>query len=74
MKLKSKIFNSKFSDLKIEVVENGWITLNQNNGEDVISLGRPENLRIELLEEALKYSRRIMNKKKKAELKSEVGK
>ena len=62
--LKSKIFESLYSDLKIEVLETGWITIT-NEEEDVsITLGKPENARIELLENALAYARKIIGREK----------
>ena len=58
--LKSKIFKDEFSDIVIEVLETGWITIT-NEEEDVsITLGKPENRRIELLESAIAYSRKII--------------
>ena len=58
--LKSKIFKSEFSDIEIEVLETGWITVENPDEEIYISLGKPENERIRLLEEAIKYSREII--------------
>lgn len=55
--MKSKIFESKFADIKLEVMETGWIIL--TDGERSIALGKPENARIELIEDAIKYARGI---------------
>ena len=54
MILKSKMFQSEYSDLKVEVIENGWITL--YGAEGSISLGKAPNERIRLIKEAIEYS------------------
>ena len=55
--IKSKIFKSEFVDIKLEVMETGWIIL--YDGERSIALGKPENARIDLIEDAIKYARKI---------------
>jgi hypothetical protein len=58
MKLKKdKIFRNKFADLKITVLESGWVMLEQKFGKDkdVITLGNYPNARFELIEKMLRY-------------------
>ena len=62
--MKSKTFKSKFSDVRVEVYESGFIVIFQHDIEpttsglaDIIGLGKPENARIELVEKAIKYAR-----------------
>lgn len=64
--MKSKLFKHKYSSISIEVLENGWITICEDGRKTMISLGAPENLRIELLEKAIAYSRKL--KQKEAEI------
>ena len=52
--MKSKIFRDKDSDLYVEVFENGWINLYQ---DDVgLTLGKPPNKRTDIILKAIKYS------------------
>lgn len=50
----SKIFKSDNSDLEVEVIDR-WIVLKQEDTN--ISLGKPENARIEIVENAIKFAR-----------------
>ena len=55
--MKNKIFKSDYADIQIEVLDSGWIII-YGEVEDVsITLGKPENKRIELLEKAIAYAR-----------------
>jgi hypothetical protein len=47
MTLKSKIYKNKFSDLEIELIENGWVNLSANGVS--ISLGKYPNARFDLI-------------------------
>ena len=60
--MKSKIFKSKFADINLEVTEDGWIMLRENYNNTLISLGCPENARIELIENAIKLARKLKEK------------
>jgi hypothetical protein len=57
--LKSKIFRSDFVDIELEVMETGWIILRNEREHVEMSLGVPENSRIELIEKAINYARKI---------------
>ena len=52
--LKSKIFKRKMCDLKVEVIENGWANIIQDD-DKTMSLGKYPNKRWEVIEEALNY-------------------
>lgn len=52
--MKSKIFKNNFSDLKVEVMDNGWITIYQDDVS--VSVGIYPNARTRLILEAFKYS------------------
>ena len=51
----TRIFESDFSDLKVEIHSNGWTTIIAEDGDKIISLGNYPNKRFEMIEEAIKY-------------------
>ena len=55
--IKSKIFKSNFADIELEVMETGYIVLSNPYEKVSITLGKPENARIELIEKAIAYAR-----------------
>lgn len=59
--LKSKMFESERSDLSVEVIENGWIIIRQD--EVNISLGRIDGMRCKLIEDAFKYAKKLKGEK-----------
>ena len=61
--IKAKIFKDEYSDIQIEVLDNSWITIYGSKGNSM-TLGKPENERIELLENAIKYARNLKGKEK----------
>jgi hypothetical protein len=52
--MKNKTFKSKFSDLKAEVYETGYIVITDAEGK-AITLGKPYNDRIDLILDAINY-------------------
>lgn len=52
-KIKSRVFKSKLSDLKVDVNGAGWIIIFQD--DESISLGVPPNARTELIKKAIEY-------------------
>ena len=52
--MKSKMFQSRFSDMKVEVYESGFIALTDSDGRTFV-LGRPPNARIDLILRAIDY-------------------
>jgi len=57
MKIKPKIFKSKFADIKVIVYEGGYIAIMDKEEMTMVTLGRPPNARIDLILEAIKYAR-----------------
>jgi hypothetical protein len=55
MKIKNKIFENEFSDMKVEVYESGYIALIDRDNM-LMTLGKPPNARIQLIMEAIRYA------------------
>ena len=52
--MKNKIFKSRFSDMKVEVYESGFIALTDADKRTFV-LGKPPNARIDLILRAIDY-------------------
>lgn len=63
MKIKPKIFKSKFSDLKVIVHSSGFINLIDDEGNQ-ISLGVTPNARTDLIHKAMFYLQEQKEKEK----------
>jgi len=62
--MKSKMFQSRFSDMKVEVYESGFIALTDADKRTFV-LGKPPNARIGLILKAIKYVEENGNKSEK---------
>ena len=51
MKKEDIIIQDKYSDLKVKILENGWVSIIVDDGDVEISLGNYPNKRFEILEE-----------------------